>query len=130
MTRTTPSGQTRRAFALGTLGAVGGAVLLTACGDDAPGGTADAATTPPPTGDGPDAALADAGTTPPPPGDTADAATTPPPPPGDMADAGGQGTCTLYPKETEGPFYLDLNDLRVDIKDGKAGAPLHLVIKV
>ncbi len=44
--------------------------------------------------------------------------------------ADGDGTCTLYPQETEGPYYLDLNDLRADITEGKAGATLTLVLKV
>ena len=33
-------------------------------------------------------------------------------------------SCTLTPEATEGPFYLDINDVRQDITEGKAGAPL------
>jgi protocatechuate 3,4-dioxygenase beta subunit len=40
------------------------------------------------------------------------------------------GTCALYPRQTAGPFYLDLDLLRSDITEGKAGAPLTLEIQV
>lgn len=52
------------------------------------------------------------------------------------AGAGGTGggdggnTCTLYPQQTEGPFYIDLDSLRRDITEGKAGMPLSVVVKV
>ena len=37
--------------------------------------------------------------------------------------SGGDGgnTCTLYPEQTAGPFYLDLDLLRQDISEGKPG---------
>jgi protocatechuate 3,4-dioxygenase beta subunit len=38
--------------------------------------------------------------------------------------------CTVYPKETQGPFYLDLNLLRRNIIDGKAGTPLTINLQV
>lgn len=38
--------------------------------------------------------------------------------------------CVLTPEVTEGPFYLDLNSLRSDITDGKAGTPLAVRITV
>jgi protocatechuate 3,4-dioxygenase beta subunit len=38
--------------------------------------------------------------------------------------------CTLYPQETEGPYYLDLNRLRSDITEGKPGVPLELNLRV
>jgi protocatechuate 3,4-dioxygenase beta subunit len=38
--------------------------------------------------------------------------------------------CTLTPEATEGPFYLDINDVRQDITEGKAGAPLALNLTV
>ncbi len=103
-------GATRRDFTIGAIGAVGGlAVLLSACNSEAPGSEeADAGTTPPPGGD-PDAAT---------------------PPGGGTPDAGSPGTCTLYPQETEGPFYLDLANLRSDVKDGKEGAGLKVVVQV
>jgi protocatechuate 3,4-dioxygenase beta subunit len=40
------------------------------------------------------------------------------------------GTCALYPQQTEGPFYLDLDLLRSDITEGKPGAPLELELVV
>jgi protocatechuate 3,4-dioxygenase beta subunit len=47
-------------------------------------------------------------------------------------DTGGDvsGTCTVYPEQTEGPFYLDLDSLRSDVREGKEGTPLSLVIEV
>jgi len=57
----------------------------------------------------------------------------------DGADAGSGGTtgggdggnqCTLYPQQAEGPFYLDLDSLRRDITEGKAGMPLSVVVQV
>src|SRR5262245_16879034 len=50
---------------------------------------------------------------------------------GEEADAAaGGGQCTVYPDETEGPYYLDLAMVRRDITEGKAGTPLALVLKV
>lgn len=58
---------------------------------------------------------------------------------GRATDAGSGGTtgggdggnqCTLYPQQTEGPFYLDLDSLRRDITEGKAGLPLSVVVQV
>jgi protocatechuate 3,4-dioxygenase beta subunit len=46
---------------------------------------------------------------------------------GSTADA---GTCTLYPQQTEGPFYLDDDLVRSDITEGKAGAWFRLRIRV
>jgi protocatechuate 3,4-dioxygenase beta subunit len=119
----TPAGATRRDFALGTLGGAAVAVLLAACGGDGTGGDgADAAPGNPgdpdatPGGGGPDAT----------PG-TPDAT---PGGGGGTLDAGGAGTCTVYPQETEGPFYLDLNNLRSDIKDGKPGTALKIKVRV
>jgi protocatechuate 3,4-dioxygenase beta subunit len=42
----------------------------------------------------------------------------------------GTGTCTLYPQQTEGPYYLDLDLLRSDIAEGRPGTPLGLDIQV
>jgi protocatechuate 3,4-dioxygenase beta subunit len=39
-------------------------------------------------------------------------------------------TCTLYPEETEGPYYQNVNRVRRDITEGKPGAPLTLVLHV
>ena len=49
---------------------------------------------------------------------------------GGAAGTGGTNSCTLYPRQTEGPFYLDLDSIRQDITEGKAGAVLSLVVKV
>jgi protocatechuate 3,4-dioxygenase beta subunit len=46
------------------------------------------------------------------------------------ANASGSPSCTLTPEATEGPFYLDINDVRRDITEGRAGAPLALSITV
>lgn len=43
---------------------------------------------------------------------------------------GGSNACTLYPEQTAGPFYLDLDQLRSDITEGKSGAPLRVVVQV
>lgn len=39
-------------------------------------------------------------------------------------------SCTLYPEQTEGPFYLDLDSLRRNITEGKAGVALRLQVRV
>lgn len=52
---------------------------------------------------------------------------------GATAGAGGVGgasACVLYPQQTAGPFYLDLDSLRQDITEGKAGAALRLEVLV
>jgi protocatechuate 3,4-dioxygenase beta subunit len=49
---------------------------------------------------------------------------------GSSSAASGSASCTLTPEATEGPFYLDINDVRQDITEGKAGAPLALSINV
>jgi len=52
------------------------------------------------------------------------------------ADAGAGDTtsdpaaCTLYPQQTEGPYYLDLDLLRRDITEGREGVPLRLTVRV
>jgi protocatechuate 3,4-dioxygenase beta subunit len=38
--------------------------------------------------------------------------------------------CTLTPEATEGPFYLDIDVVRRDITEGKAGSPLALTVTV
>jgi protocatechuate 3,4-dioxygenase beta subunit len=44
--------------------------------------------------------------------------------------SGGANGCVLYPEQTEGPFYLDLDSLRRDITEGKTGAALRMVVRV
>lgn len=43
---------------------------------------------------------------------------------------GGSNACILYPRQTEGPYYLDLDMLRRDITEGTPGLPLTLVLEV
>ncbi|MEU6589982.1 intradiol ring-cleavage dioxygenase [Streptomyces sp. NPDC046881] len=38
--------------------------------------------------------------------------------------------CVLTPEQTEGPYYLDLETVRKNITEGKAGVPLTLRVKV
>jgi protocatechuate 3,4-dioxygenase beta subunit len=38
--------------------------------------------------------------------------------------------CVLTPEATEGPYYLDLDEVRSDITEGRVGAPLDLRITV
>ena len=47
-------------------------------------------------------------------------------------DGGAAGTdkCTLYPRQTEGPFYIDGDRLRRDITEGKPGTPLTIVLEI
>jgi protocatechuate 3,4-dioxygenase beta subunit len=46
--------------------------------------------------------------------------------------ATGQGTadCVLMPELTEGPYYLDLDLVRRDITEGRAGVPFDLAVTV
>lgn len=54
------------------------------------------------------------------------------------APATGSGTpnsplsadCVLSPEQTEGPYYIEASQVRQDITEGKAGAPLHLTLTV
>jgi protocatechuate 3,4-dioxygenase beta subunit len=46
--------------------------------------------------------------------------------PSTSSSTSSPAACTLTPEATEGPFYLDINDVRQDITEGKAGAPLAL----
>lgn len=48
----------------------------------------------------------------------------------ERASASGPATCTLYPEQMEGPFFLDLDLLRSDITEGRPGAPLTLALQV
>ncbi len=54
---------------------------------------------------------------------------------GTTTRAGGEGggvpvSCTLTPQQTEGPFYLDDDLVRTDIREGKPGVPLTMNILV
>jgi protocatechuate 3,4-dioxygenase beta subunit len=56
----------------------------------------------------------------------------------ELIDGGGSGgeadaaapSCSLSPEVTEGPYYLDLDKVRRDVTEGKAGLRLDLRIKV
>jgi protocatechuate 3,4-dioxygenase beta subunit len=47
-----------------------------------------------------------------------------------VGGSGGTNGCTVYPQQTEGPFYIDLDLLRRDITESKAGMPLNVVLQV
>lgn len=49
---------------------------------------------------------------------------------GGAAGAGGASSCVVYARQTEGPFYLDLDTVRSDITEGKPGAALRLQVQV
>jgi protocatechuate 3,4-dioxygenase beta subunit len=103
---------TRRDFVIGTLVGVPGAALLPACSEEQTacadnGGSA---------GTGAGGASGSAG--------SSDSGS------GGSAGSADAGTCTLYPAQTEGPYYLDLNLVRSDITEGKPGTALTVVIEV
>jgi protocatechuate 3,4-dioxygenase beta subunit len=50
--------------------------------------------------------------------------------PGVGGGGGGPGTCTLYPQQTEGPYYLDADLVRTDITEGRPGTHMDLEIRV
>jgi protocatechuate 3,4-dioxygenase beta subunit len=50
-------------------------------------------------------------------------------PTSERADA-ATPSCTLTPEGTEGPFYLDLDNIRRDVTEGKPGLRLDLRVKV
>lgn len=92
----------RRALAL-----LGGAVLLSACGrsddDEAADEAADPTTTTP-------AAAATGAVTP------------------DMF--GAAASCAVTPEQTEGPFYIDVDKLRSDVREDRPGVPLRVAARV
>jgi protocatechuate 3,4-dioxygenase beta subunit len=42
----------------------------------------------------------------------------------------GAASCALTPAETEGPYYFDVNSIRSDIREDRAGVPLRLALRV
>jgi protocatechuate 3,4-dioxygenase beta subunit len=44
--------------------------------------------------------------------------------------ADAASACTLYPRQTEGPYYLDRRQLRRDLTEGRQGVPLRLALQV
>lgn len=106
---------------LGLLGAAGGAVVLGACGggdgDDTGGGSADTAG-----GGGTSSTTAAAGNT----GGTSTAAA------GALtaADFESASSCAVTPEQTEGPFYLDVDKIRSDVREDRQGTPLRVAARV
>jgi protocatechuate 3,4-dioxygenase beta subunit len=50
---------------------------------------------------------------------------------GDLASLFDEtSSCTLTPEETEGPFYIDADAIRSDIRDDREGATLRLAVRV
>lgn len=49
---------------------------------------------------------------------------------GGAGGSGGMNSCVLYPEQTAGPFYLDLDSIRKDITEGKPGAAFQMVVRV
>jgi protocatechuate 3,4-dioxygenase beta subunit len=40
------------------------------------------------------------------------------------------GSCALTPEQTEGPYYLDLDRVRSDIREDRQGTPLRVAIRI
>ncbi len=100
-----------RRQALGAFGSVGLATLLGACGSRGDGGAA--------------VTTAEVGTT----GGTT-ATVEPQTAPAARGDFDGAAACTLTPEQTEGPYYFDVDAIRSDIREDRAGVPLRLGIRV
>lgn len=48
-----------------------------------------------------------------------------------LADSfGDASSCSVTPEETEGPYYIDVDSIRSDIREGQEGATLRLGIRV
>jgi protocatechuate 3,4-dioxygenase beta subunit len=57
-------------------------------------------------------------------------ATVPPTEAGPAETAGKHPACVLTPETTEGPYYLDLHNVRSDIREDREGAETRLAISV
>lgn len=107
-----------RRQALAGLGSVGLAALLAACGKDSPPDRGTAA--PPGTSAGDTAAKTSSNA-----GGTAAGAG------GDIAALlESAGACEVVPELTEGPYYIDADAVRSDIREDRQGTPLTLAIRV
>jgi hypothetical protein len=42
----------------------------------------------------------------------------------------GQAACTITPSLTEGPYYIDVDTIRGDIREDRQGTPLHLAARI
>ena len=49
---------------------------------------------------------------------------------GQRSDSGAASSCVLTPEVTEGPYWIDNNLTRRDIREGKGGLPLAIVFTV
>src|SRR5438270_6855497 len=110
-----------RRQALTGLGSLGVAALLAACGKSgtsSPSGGAAAASTGT-SGTGATTATTAAG-----PGAGTSAAS------GVAAILAGAGSCAVVPELTEGPYYIDVEKVRSDIREDRQGMPLTLAIRV
>jgi protocatechuate 3,4-dioxygenase beta subunit len=105
---------TRRAFVGGV-----GAVVLGCSSDDAAISAEPAAGTGAPENTDPTAAGAPENTD-----------LTGTPSPGGTPAASTPGSCTLYPEQTEGPYYVAGDLVRSDLREGKPGTPLTLDLLV
>ena len=119
----TPARMDRRRV-LGLLaGAGAGAVVLGACG----GGGGDAAS------GGPSTTAGDAGSTTTARGSgttTTVGAAAPAAGALTAADFGAAASCAVTPEQTEGPFYLDVDRIRGDIREDREGTPLRVAARV
>jgi protocatechuate 3,4-dioxygenase beta subunit len=120
-----PQGRSiNRRQALAGLGGLGLSALLVACGKDSKpdvGAAGTTSTSPPVATDS--AATGAAGTT------ATNAAGAPAS--GDVAALlAGAGSCAVVPELTEGPYYIDIDKVRSDIREDRQGTPLTLAIRV
>jgi protocatechuate 3,4-dioxygenase beta subunit len=100
-----------RRTALTLFGGAGlGAVGLGACSKDEPAGTASGTQSQAPSA-GSSAAAAGGGTV-------------------TAAMFGDAAACTLTPEQTEGPYYIDVDKIRADIREDRAGTPLRVAARV
>jgi protocatechuate 3,4-dioxygenase beta subunit len=100
-----------RRRALAVFGAAGLGAVMAACGNDDrdTGAAGDTSSSTRGTGTSPATAA---------PGGTA----------ADLLDSAG--SCALTPEQTEGPYYLDIDRLRRDIREDRQGTPLRLAVRV
>lgn len=101
---------------LGLLGAGLGAVTLGACGRQGDGG-----------GPGASASTTTTSTA------AAGAAAAPSATPGGAITAamfGGAASCTATVEQTAGPFYIDVDKIRGDVREDRAGTPLRVAVRV
>ncbi|HEY8545755.1 MAG TPA: intradiol ring-cleavage dioxygenase [Acidimicrobiales bacterium] len=107
-----------RRHALAALGSAGLGGLLAACRNG---------------GDGGGASITTASTTTPAGSETGAGAGTPAAP-GAGRDLAARfeeaGTCRVTPEQTEGPYHIDVDRIRSDIRDGRPGLPLRVGVRV